>query len=241
MDKDVELFIEKFKIIANKGWIKSTVNSKGSVGLTFEKELCKKPDNKFLPDYKDIEIKCSCSINKYAITFFSISFDGPSFPEINRIVEKYGYYDYKSANKKVLFANISNKNTKIINKKYIFKLDIDYSEEKIFLCVYDIHNNLIERKSYIYLNKLYNHIKFKLKKIAIVYSRKKIENDLIYKFACKEKFLCAIENGIINSHLSVSIYRSGYKAGKQKNKNLTFLIDKDKMNLVFDEIYSIEI
>ena len=31
MDKNVESLIEKFKTIANNGWIRSTVNNKGSV------------------------------------------------------------------------------------------------------------------------------------------------------------------------------------------------------------------
>ena len=93
MDKNTELLIKEFKNIANKGWIKSISTSTGSIGLTFEKELKKKPDNKWLPDYKDIEIKCKCKSNYYPIGLFSLTFDGPTIPEINRIVEKYGHLD----------------------------------------------------------------------------------------------------------------------------------------------------
>lgn len=32
--------------------------------------------------------------------------------------------------------------------KFQYKLDIDRQEEKVFLCVYDRYNNLIERKVY---------------------------------------------------------------------------------------------
>ena len=247
MDKNIEDLIKEFKKISNKGWIKSTCNSTGSIGLTFEKELKKNPDNKYIPDFRDIEIKCTSFYTSYPIGLFSIAFDGPTFPEINRIVEKYGYYDKTYNNKKVIFANINNKKTSIVNKKCIFKLDIDYKDNKVYLCVYDLYNNLIERKSYIYIDTLYNHINLKIKKMAIIYGVKEKKQDIsyfnyysihLYKLKSLEDFVLALKEGIIFTKLAVNTYKSGYRQGKTRNKNLTFYIYKKNISRVFDEIYT---
>lgn len=246
MDKNMESLIRKFQIIANKGFIQGVNKSTGSIGHTFEKELMKNHDNKYLPDYHDIEIKCTSNLNVYPITLFSIAFDGPTFPEINRIVDKYGYYDKTFANQKVLFANINNKIPSIVNKKYIFKLDIDYKDKRIYLCVYDIYNNLIERNSYINIDNLYNHINLKIKKIAIIYGNRINSNNnmyfkynkiCIYKLSNIEKFLKAVEEGILNAQLIVNTYKSGNRQGKLRNKNLSFQVDKNKIDIVFDKLY----
>ena len=249
MNKNTEMLIKEFKRITNKGWIKSVSKSTGSIGLTFEQELNKKPDNSYLPDYHDIEIKCTSFYSIYPIGLFSISFDGPTFPEINRIVEKYGYYDNTYNNQKILRTNINNKRPSIINNKYIFKLDVDYTDKKIYLCVYDLDYNLIERESYIYIDNLYKHINTKLKKIAIIYGNKVIKNNntyfryyrmCIYKLNNAEKILLALKEGTITAQLAVSTYKNGYREGKPRDRNLSFRIDKKNIGKIFDEIYVCE-
>lgn len=42
MTNEIKTFIEKFKVISKKGWIRNENKSWGSVGLTFEKQLGKK-------------------------------------------------------------------------------------------------------------------------------------------------------------------------------------------------------
>lgn len=69
--------VSKFKEIHKKGYIKGVNNSTNSVGLTFEKELGKKPDSSYLPDYNGIEIKCTTRFSRFPISLFSKSFDGP--------------------------------------------------------------------------------------------------------------------------------------------------------------------
>lgn len=246
MDRNIESLIKEFKIIANKGWIKSISKSTGSIGITFENELKKKPDNKYLPDYKDIEIKCTSAYNLYPITLFSLAFEGPSIHEINRIVEKYGHYDKTYKNKKILFANINNNAPTIINRKYIFKLDIDEKEKKLYLCVYDLFNNLVERESYIDINTVYKHINIKLRKLAIIHGTNKIKDGNryfkynkinIYKLDNTEKLILALQDGIITAQLVVNINKSGLRKGKLRYKNLTFLLKKDCINKVFDKVY----
>ena len=182
----------------------------------------------------------------YPITLFSLAFEGPSIHEINRIVEKYGHYDKTYKNKKILFANINNNAPTIINRKYIFKLDIDEKEKKLYLCVYDLFNNLVERESYIDINTVYKHINIKLRKLAIIHGTNKIKDGNryfkynkinIYKLDNTEKLILALQDGIITAQLVVNINKSGLRKGKLRYKNLTFLLKKDCINKVFDKVY----
>lgn len=246
MDKNIESLIKIFKDISYKGWIKSISKSTGSIGLTFEKELKKKPDNRWLPDYKGIEIKCTKKISRYPIGLFSLTFDGPTKHETQRIVNKYGTYDKIYKNKKVLCVNINNYKPTIINRKYIFKLDIDLKNKKIYLCVYDLSNNLVEKEAYINIKTIYGHAITKLRCMAIIYGTSKIENNIkyfkyneisIYRLGSIEKFILALKDGIIAAQLIVNVGKSGAKKGKIRNKNLTFLLKKDCINKVFDKAY----
>lgn len=84
MNCNSEILINNFKKIAKKGWIPSVNKNINGVGLTFEKLL-----NMFFPDYQGIEIKCTTGFSRYPISPFSKSFDGPSFFEMNRLINTY--------------------------------------------------------------------------------------------------------------------------------------------------------
>ena len=78
MDKNFKSLIFKFKDINKNGYIKGINNNLiNSAGLTLENLLNKKADSLFLPDYRDIEIKCTQRFSRYPISLFSLSFDGP--------------------------------------------------------------------------------------------------------------------------------------------------------------------
>ena len=93
MNKSYEDLIENFKSISKKKWIKGINNFSNSVGLTFETLIHKKADSMFFPDYKGIEIKCTQRFSRYPINLFSSAFDGPSFYEMNRLLNTYGKVD----------------------------------------------------------------------------------------------------------------------------------------------------
>ena len=243
MDKNSIKLLEMFKKIADKGYIQSTSNGLGAIGLTFEKLLGKKADSMFFPDFRDIEIKCTSRFSRYPISLFSVSFDGPTFPEINRIIEKYGYPDSKYKDKKVFYKTLDCKNYVCVNN-YFFKFEVDKIEDKLYLCVYDKNMNLIERKSYVYLDKVCNHLKLKLKSLAIVYASKKVMNNnmhfryykiRIYKLK-EESFLRLLKYGFIKIDLAARISKSGLSKGRYKNKNLVFKIKKDNILKLFDEV-----
>lgn len=245
MDEETKMLIEKFKKISKKGWIKNNNNSWGSVGLTFEKLLNKKADSLFFPDYLGIELKCTTINSKYPLFLFTISFDGPTFPEINRLVEKFGYPDKDYPDKKILFESISN-NKNLYNHKYQFKFEINYNEDKLYLCVYD-KKILLEKESFVYLSSIKDHLLLKLNKLALIYSAtKKTNNEKffhyykmeIYKLKNFDTFLKLLLEGIIEVDLISRISKSGNDAGRYRNKNLVFKISKNNIWKLFDRIYS---
>lgn len=244
MDEDVKILINKFKLISKRGWIKSNSKNWGSVGLTFENLLNKKVDSMFFPDYLGIEIKCTTLHSTYPLFLFTICFDGPTFPEINRLIEKFGYYDKDYPNKKILYKTI-NDTKKLTNHKYQFQFEIDYKKDKLLLCVYDKYQNLIEKESFVYLSSIKNHLLIKLNKLALIYSAtKKVNKEQffhyykmeIYKLKNFDIFLKLLMEGIIKVDLIARI--SGSDKGRYRNKNLVFKIPKDKIWRLFDRIYS---
>ena len=247
MEEEITMLIKEFERISNKGWIKSISKSFGSIGLTFEKELGKRADSMYFPDYYGIEVKCTSRFSRYPLYLFTLAFDGPTFPEIDRIVDKYGWYDKDYHDKKVIFAKIYYNFKNIINEKYKFKLDFDDSKEKLYLCVYNLEDELIEKKSFVYIESIYNHLKIKLSTLAIVYaSIKKINNEKyfryykmnLYKIISFEKFIELLEKDIIKVSLISRMNKSGVDAGRYRNKNLVFQIDKNKIETLFTKIKS---
>ena len=247
MNKDIQKLVEEFKRISNKGWIKSSSYSHGAVGNVFERELGKKADVLYFPDYYGIEIKCTTRYSKYPLYLFTVAFDGPTFPEINRLINKYGRPDKNFSEKLVLFASVKCNRKTIINGKYKFRLDIDDEEERMFLCVYDLNDKLLERKSFVYINSLYNHLCLKLNKLAIVKVFKKNTENYnsfryyyiaIYKLISFKKFLDLLQNGYINVDIIARMNKSGVDVGRYRNKNLVFSINKKNIDLLFDRVYS---
>lgn len=246
MAADFKRLIEEFKRISSQKWIPSMNIGTGSVGLTFENELKKSPDSMFFPDYNGIELKCTTRFSRFPFSLFSIAFDGPTYPEINRIVELYGYSDYKFYGNKILRVDL-NTSEKTKKGNYQFKLNVDRKEEKLFLEVYDLNDNLIEKKSFVYLDSVLKRLELKLSNLAIVHSSRKIINKeeffRYYELDAYELknnvFLKLLEEGKIVVTLESRIGKSGMYEGKYKNKNLVFKIKREFLEELFTKIYSI--
>ncbi len=246
MDETSKKLIDQFHIIANKGWIPSFNNNWGSVGLTFENLLDKKPDSKYEPDYYDIEIKCSGRYSRYPLFLFTIAFDGPSDDEITRLTEKYGHYDKDFPDKKVMFEKVGMDFGHFNGEGNSFRFEIDKERKVIYLCVYDVNGCLLEKISYVSFQSLKEHLETKLKKMALVYASKRVENNrdffryykiVLYHLYGFDTFLDLIEKGIIIVHLISRISKSGEDIGKYRNKNLVFSIAKKDINYLFKSYY----
>lgn len=237
--------IKEFKRIANKRWIKSVSESNGSIGLTFEKELGKKPDDLFFPDYYGIELKCTSRFSEYPLYLFSICFDGPTFPEINRLVSLYGWPDNVYLDKNVLYTKLYYNKKTLVNFKYRFQLQIE--DERLVLYIYDLNNNLIEHKSFIFLKSIYDHLVTKLSELAYIHaSSKKTEDGKyfryykieIYKLISFEKFIDLLKEDKLTINLISRISKSGIRKGEYKNKNLSFGIPKNLITELFELKFS---
>lgn len=244
MDKDFNELREKFKLIAKKKWIKSVTKGHGNIGLTFEKEIGKKIDTDYTPDYKSIEIKCTSRYSRYPISLFSIAFDGPTDNEIVRLNTLYGSYNKDFPDKKTLIRKIRCNELSLLESGYYLSLEID--KDKLYLCVYDINKKLIEKESFIYLKTIKKHLLTKIKKLAIIKASKKQINNIEYFRYYKlnfyilkgyDIFLNLLKNGLIEISLISRISKSGLNAGRYYNKNLVFQIKKCNIKKLFDEMY----
>lgn len=237
--KDISLLKEKFDIIYKKGWIKAICGGHGAIGLTFESELNKDLDSNYFPDFYGLEIKCTSRFSKYPYSLFSVAFDGPTYPEINRVIELYGYNDYIYKDKKVLRVDLDT----ISNNRcgdYYFGFEI--CDDKLYLNVFDIDGVLVEKKAFVYLDTLIHHLCLKLNNLVIIHaSKKKIDDEYyfryyklaLYELISKDKFIELLKEGIIFATLESRIGKSGENEGKYKNKNLVFKIKKYNLEKLF--------
>lgn len=245
MEESHKNLLEKFKTISKLKWIQGVNNYTNSAGLTLESLLDKKSDSIFFPDYQGIEIKCTQRFSRYPITLFSKSFDGPSLYQMNEILNKYGKTDITFKDKKILNTNLSCNKKMLVNGKYYFKLDIDEKEQKLYLAVYDVFDNLIEKEAFVYFETLKTHLELKLSNLALVFASKKhIDNIphfryykmIIYKLISFEKFIELLKQDIILVDIVGRISRSGTEAGRQRNKNLVFKISKENISKLFKTV-----
>ena len=245
MDENCRNLLEEFKTISKKEWIKGINTFTNSAGLTFESLLDKNADSMYFPDYQGIEIKCTQRFSRYPITLFSSAFDGPSLYEMNEILNKYGKNDFIYKDKKILNATLSCNKKSLVNSKYYFKLDVDEMEKKLYLSVYDLKYNLIERNSFINFKTLKTKLEIKLSTLALIWaSKKEIYNHpyfryykmIIYKLISFDKFIELLKEDIIMVDICGRVSRSGSEVGRQRNKNLVFKISKDNINRLFKTI-----
>lgn len=246
MDDNSKKLINQFHLIADKGWIPSINDNWGSVGLTFEHLLDKKADSKYKPDYYDIEIKCSGRYSRYPLFLFTIAFDGPGNDEITRITEKYGYCDKDFPLKKVLFEKVSVDESYFNGRSNTFKLKVERVEKRIYLCVFDIDGNLIEKESYVEFASLKEHLECKLKKMALIYASKRNENKkdffryykiVMYYLRSFDIFIDLVEKGVVDVRIISRLNKSGNDIGRYRNKNLVFSIAKRDINQLFQSYY----
>jgi len=247
LDNDFRSIIDKFNIISNKGWLKAINNSLGAIGLTFEHELNKEPDNEFFPDYNSVEIKCLGRYSRYPISLFACSFDGPGDNEIDRITQLYGYYDSVFTDKKIIYSPLRFNSFSTVKDLYHFKLE--FCDDKILLCVYDLNYNLIEKVSYVLISTLYAHFMIKLQNLALVRASKKVVDNVkyfryykisLYKLISFDKFIDLLKNDVITVNLVCRLSKSGYKIGRYSNQSLVFQIKPFYLNELYNLIYSCE-
>lgn len=243
MNNKIEQLKEEFNKISKKGYIRGIYNSSSSIGRTFENELNLERNEFCYPDYNGIEIKTRRTYSKSAITLFSAVPDGEDLFEVKRLKNYYGYPYKNDRRYKVLYFDAYGNKLTFGGVKFQYKLDIDRTEEKIFLCVYDRYDNLIERKVYWSFEYLKNRIMTKLQVLAIVNVwLKKIDNWNYFKYykidfyflKSFEVFLKLLEDGIIKLNFKVDIYKDDRNYGKIYDHGCAFRIQEKDITKLYN-------
>jgi len=247
MRKSIGELKDVFDTIKEKGWVKSICKGNNGVGLTLENLLGIDRNELEIPDYKGIELKAKRYSSKSYIILFSSKPEGRFYHESQRLKDTYGYphkiyKQYKILNNSV-YCNKKNR----IGMNYYFKLDVDRKEQKIYLVVYDVKNNQLERSVYwdfeIVREKLYR----KLKYVALIkaYSKKdsynnseyfKYDSLKIYQLTNFENFIEALEKGKIRLNFKLNIKTKGEKTGQIHDHGTSFDILEGDFEYLFERV-----
>lgn len=243
VDEQIMLLQQKFKNIKKLGYVESVSNNINGVGVTFEKLIGKKLDSSSKPDFFDIEIKTKLSHSKSKINLINIKPTGPTDNEIDRLKNIYGYKDKKDSKLKTLNIRINGNKVEKVRNTFLFKLEIDKVENRLYIVILDINLDFIEKRVYWDLDIIKDRLYQKLSILALIdaFSRKK--NNITYFkyykinfFVLKDfsKFINLIEDGKIGMAIKIGNYYSEDKYGKTNSHGIGFIIKKDDIHELFD-------
>jgi len=234
---------KKFEKISRKGYIKGINNNLSSIGRTFENELNLSENEFCVPDYYGIEIKTRRAYSKSAITLFNAVPDGENLFEVERLKEIYGYPCKQDKRYKVLYIEAYGNKLNFAGIKYQYKIDVDRVQKKVYLCIYNRYDELIERRVYWSFNYLEERLMIKLKYLAIINAwTNKIESWNYFKYykidffklRSFDKFLNLLEEGYIKLVFKVGIYLDEKRYGNTYDHGCGFAIrDEDVCKLFY--------
>lgn len=237
---EFEEVIKKFKKIQKRGYIKGMYQNKlNAGGLTLEYLFDKEIDNKYIPDFKGIELKTKARFSHYPYTLFTLPFDGPKKHEALDIATKYGKSTFSNTS---YFIDVQLKLNELVlvNNKYYFELK--YDKDKFYINIYDDKMIFIESRGYINFSTIIKRTNIKIKRVAFIrFSQRK--RDYGYDFRYYQ-LICAklIDAKIIikllkNKQMILALNLKYHKiAGKYKNscKNLIFNLPQENLPLLFN-------
>lgn len=242
MEKTMLELKKEFERIRRKGYIKGIYNNLSAIGRTFENEL-NLPENEFgIPDYYGIEIKTRRAYSKSAITLFNAVPDGEGLFETERLKKVYGYPCKNDRKCKVLYVEAYGNKLSYAGIKYQYRIDVDKKLRKVFLCIYNRYDELIERKVFWSFDYLKERLMVKLKYLAVInawtntiekwnyFKYYKID---FFKLKSFDKFLELLENGTIKIVIKIGIYLDEKRYGKTYDHGCGFTIKDDDLCKLF--------
>lgn len=237
MKNQINILYEKFLEIKKIGWIKNKTKGNNSIGVTFEQLLGLSQNELEIPDYMGIEIKTKRYNSKSYITLFSYTPEGKYYHEVKRIKDTYGYPHKKFPQYKVLNNSVyCNKKNKI-GIKFYFKLCVDKKNKKIYLEIYDLNNNILEKQVYWDFVTIEQKLYRKLNILAFIKAyNKKINGEEYFKYydlkiyLLKDfnTFIDLIEKGIIRLNFKLNIKTNPLKLGQIHDHGTSFdILEQD--------------
>ncbi len=145
LNNQINYLYNEFKKIKNMNYILGKHKGCANAGLTFENLLGLNNHSLEIPDFNGIEIKTKKIFSNRCIKLFTSVPDGEELFEIKRLVNRFGYPDKIDRHFNVMCGEIFCNKLNRIGAKYLYKLDIDYKNEKIFLEIYNKKSKLIDK------------------------------------------------------------------------------------------------
>lgn len=156
--------------------------------------------------------------------------------------EKYGEVrDENHAGKKKLYASIFGHRYSIVYEKYKMKLELNYTERKLYLRIFDLHDILLD--SVFWTFEVLEKASKKMKSLMLVLADTKIENNQqqyhynkaeIYENFNFESFLKNIENGGIMFDIRIGVYNSGKNVGKTHDHRSGFRVKLENFKNLYE-------
>ncbi len=245
MTEELQRLKREFLKIKSMGYVKSTRKGPTGIGKTFEDLLGKKEDRLSEPDYHGIELKTKRAYTKSYITLFSATPQGEEQLQVKRLRDNYGYQIKPGSKLKCLNCSVQANCSTFVSGKYLFKLKIDWENEKVFLMISNQSFTMIEQKSYWTFGMLKERLERKLPYLALIKAwPNTINGEEYYKYydiefyhlKTFEEFLKLLESGTIRITFKVGIYKKGPYKNQINDKGTSFEIQDVDLFKLFDKL-----
>lgn len=246
----IQELTDKFLQIKAKGFVPNTRpnNQDGGIGNTLEDLLEIKENNLTQADFKGIEIKSQRLFNSSYITLFS---KAPTHPKRanNYLRETFGEVRQEEhSDKKILYASIFAHRPSTVYDKYKMSLQINHNQQRLYLIVTDLNNNILSNDIYWDFQTLQRATQ-KLKNLLLAFADTQTQNDQKYHHFTKaqlylnfnfDKFLTELQNGSIMFDIRIGVYNSGKSYGKTHDHGSGFRIKKENFHLLYNTTQTIQ-
>lgn len=246
----IQELTDKFLQIKAKGFVPNTRpnNKDGGIGNTLEDLLEIKENNLTQADFKDIEIKSQRLFNSSYITLFS---KAPTHPKRanNYLRETFGEVRQEEhSDKKILYASIFAHRPSTVYDKYKMSLQINHNQQRLYLIVTDLNNNILSNDIYWDFQTLQRATQ-KLKNLLLAFADTQTQNNQKYHHFTKaqlylnfnfDKFLTELQNGSIMFDIRIGVHNSGKSYGKTHDHGSGFRIKKENFHLLYNNTQTIE-
>lgn len=242
---DVIMLKNEFEKIEEMGYVKSTRKGFTGIGKTFEDLIGKSEDTLETPDYHGIEIKTKRGSSKGYTTLFCATPQGKSDYEIKRLCNSYGYPDKEFKDKKVLSVSIQANCSTPVTSRFLFKIDINYKKQRIYLKICDRNMKLLENDTYWEFTTIKEKLERKLPFLAFIKAHAKFINGIehykyydikFYQLKSFDEFLKLMEQGIIRVTFKIGVFRQGKRKGEIHDRGTGFEIQEINIQNLFNTI-----
>jgi hypothetical protein len=240
---DLDSFISAYRQVQQLGFTESRRTGNTGIGKTLE-DIMNIPENNIdAPDLHGIELKSQRALSSSYVTLFT---KAPTKPKAvnTQLRLKYGTPDIEFSDIKVLHVSIFADRFVKHSGGYSFKLQLNDSEQKIFLLVkHNENGQIVEDSIYWTYEIIERNITTKLKHLAFVKAEvQKCENRELFNFKdCTvftnsdfRRFLNELKCGNIMFDIRIGAYKTGQKRGKTHDHGSCFRIKRDNLKNLYE-------